>query len=77
MLSNPPVGVEWKKVGKAVRPEHEQKGFDDRIGPGLSRASDGSTLFLMHPLFTMRPAEEGGRRFGIALKGSTVSLHPA
>src|SRR5206468_4322001 len=35
MLSNPPFGVEWKKVEKAVRQEHEQKGFDGRFGPGL------------------------------------------
>ena len=35
MLSNPPFGVEWKKVEKQVRAEHEQKGFDGRFGPGL------------------------------------------
>src|SRR5450759_4500571 len=50
MLSNPPFGVEWKKVEKAVRAEHEQKGFDGRFGPGLPRVSDGSMLFLMHLL---------------------------
>lgn len=56
MLSNPPFGVEWKKVEKAVRQEHEQKGFDGRFGPGLPRVSDGSMLFLMHLLSKMRPA---------------------
>lgn len=35
MLSNPPFGVEWKKVEKEVRAEHEQKGFNGRFGPGL------------------------------------------
>ncbi len=35
MLSNPPFGVEWKKVEKAVRAEYEQKGFAGRFGPGL------------------------------------------
>ena len=45
MLSNPPFGVEWKKVEKAVRKEHEEKGFDGRFGPGLPRVSDGSMLF--------------------------------
>jgi hypothetical protein len=48
MLSNPPFGVEWKKVEKEVRKEHEEKGFDGRFGPGLPRVSDGSLLFLLH-----------------------------
>ena len=72
MLSNPPFGVEWKKVEKAVRAEHEQKGFDGRFGPGLPRVSDGSMLFLMHLLSKMRPAQDGGSRFGIVLNGSPL-----
>ncbi|RQW27239.1 SAM-dependent DNA methyltransferase [Rhodobacteraceae bacterium CH30] len=72
MLSNPPFGVEWKKVEKAVRDEHEKKGFDGRFGPGLPRVSDGSMLFLMHLLSKMRPASEGGCRFGIVLNGSPL-----
>ncbi|WP_454763233.1 type I restriction-modification system subunit M [Cupriavidus campinensis] len=72
MLSNPPFGVEWKKVEKAVRLEHEQRGFDGRFGPGLPRVSDGSMLFLMHLLSKMRPAKEGGSRFGIVLNGSPL-----
>lgn len=72
MLSNPPFGVEWKKVEKAVRQEHEQRGFDGRFGPGLPRVSDGSMLFLMHLLSKMRPAQEGGSRFGIVLNGSPL-----
>jgi len=72
MLSNPPFGVEWKKVEKAVRKEHEEKGFDGRFGPGLPRVSDGSMLFLMHLLAKMRPAVEGGSRFGIVLNGSPL-----
>jgi type I restriction enzyme M protein len=72
MLSNPPFGVEWKKVEKQVRQEHEQKGFDGRFGPGLPRVSDGSMLFLMHLLSKMRPAVEGGSRFGIVLNGSPL-----
>src|SRR5690606_2307139 len=47
MLSNPPFGVAWKKVEKAVRDEHAQKGFAGRFGPGLPRVSDGSMLFLL------------------------------
>lgn len=72
MLSNPPFGVEWKKVEKAVRAEHETKGFDGRFGPGLPRVSDGSMLFLMHLLAKMRPARDGGSRFGIVLNGSPL-----
>ncbi|MCV2438180.1 class I SAM-dependent DNA methyltransferase [Paucibacter sp. DJ2R-2] len=72
MLSNPPFGVEWKKVEKAVRQEHEKKGFDGRFGPGLPRVSDGSMLFLMHLLSKMRPAKDGGSRFGIVLNGSPL-----
>ncbi len=74
MLSNPPFGVEWKKVEKAVRQEHEQKGFDGRFGPGLPRVSDGSMLFLMHLLSKMAPVAngEGGCRFGIVLNGSPL-----
>jgi type I restriction enzyme M protein len=72
MLSNPPFGVEWKKVEKTVRREHEEKGFDGRFGPGLPRVSDGSMLFLMHLLAKMRPATDGGSRFGIVLNGSPL-----
>ncbi|MGJ7529046.1 type I restriction-modification system subunit M [Variovorax sp. GB1P17] len=72
MLSNPPFGVEWKKVEKAVRQEHENKGFDGRFGPGLPRVSDGSMLFLMHLLSKMRPAKDGGSRFSIVLNGSPL-----
>ncbi|HZG21072.1 MAG TPA: class I SAM-dependent DNA methyltransferase [Herbaspirillum sp.] len=74
MLSNPPFGVEWKKVEKTVRLEHEQKGFDGRFGPGLPRVSDGSMLFLMHLLSKMAPVVngEGGSRFGIVLNGSPL-----
>jgi len=72
MLSNPPFGVEWKKVEKAVRKEHEEKGFDGRFGPGLPRVSDGSMLFLMHLLSKMRRAQDGGSRFGIVLNGSPL-----
>jgi type I restriction enzyme M protein len=72
MLSNPPFGVEWKKVEKEVRKEHESEGFNGRFGPGLPRVSDGSLLFLLHLLSKMRPAQDGGSRFGIVLNGSPL-----
>lgn len=72
MLSNPPFGVEWKKVEKEVRREAEQMGFAGRFGPGLPRVSDGSLLFLLHLISKMRPAEQGGSRIGIVLNGSPL-----
>lgn len=72
MLSNPPFGVEWKKIEKEIRREAEQMGFDGRFGPGLPRVSDGSLLFLLHLVSKMRPAPEGGSRFGIVLNGSPL-----
>jgi type I restriction enzyme M protein len=72
MLSNPPFGVEWKKVEKEVKKEHTQQGFNGRFGPGLPRVSDGSMLFLLHLISKMRPAAEGGSRFGIVLNGSPL-----
>ena len=64
--------MEWKKVEKEVRKEAETQGFNGRFGPGLPRVSDGSLLFLMHLLAKMRPAVDGGSRFGIVLNGSPL-----
>jgi type I restriction enzyme M protein len=72
MLSNPPFGVEWKKVEKEIRKEYETQGYNGRFGPGLPRVSDGSLLFLLHLVSKMRPLKEGGSRFGIVLNGSPL-----
>lgn len=72
MLSNPPFGVEWKKVQKQVADEHKQRGFEGRFGPGLPRVSDGSLLFLLHLVSKMRDPQEGGSRIGIILNGSPL-----
>jgi type I restriction enzyme M protein len=72
MLSNPPFGVEWKKIEAAVRKEHQQKGFAGRFGPGLPRVSDGSLLFLLHLISKMRASADGGSRLGIVLNGSPL-----
>jgi type I restriction enzyme M protein len=72
MLSNPPFGVEWKKVQKQVTDEYKFKGFDGRFGPGLPRVSDGSLLFLMHLVSKMRDPRDGGSRIGIILNGSPL-----
>ena len=72
MLSNPPFGVEWKKVQAKVIDEHKQQGFNGRFGPGLPRVSDGSLLFLLHLVSKMRPNSKGGSRIGIILNGSPL-----
>ncbi len=88
MLSNPPFGVDWKKIAGEIKDEHEQKGFDGRFGAGLPRVSDGSLLFLMHLLSKMRPIVNNdketdsssqnssnhnqGSRIGIILNGSPL-----
>ena len=72
MLSNPPFGVEWKKIEQAIRDEFEKHGHGGRFGPGLPRVSDGSLLFLLHLLSKMRPAAQGGSRIGIVLNGSPL-----
>jgi type I restriction enzyme M protein len=72
MLSNPPFGVEWKKIEKEIRKEADEQGFNGRFGSGLPRVSDGSLLFLMHLISKMRPAKDGGSRFGIVLNGSPL-----
>jgi type I restriction enzyme M protein len=72
MLSNPPFGVEWKKVQKSVVAEHQEQGYNGRFGPGLPRVSDGSLLFLLHLISKMRPKSEGGSRIGIILNGSPL-----
>lgn len=72
MLSNPPFGVDWKKIQNHINDEHKDKGFEGRFGPGLPRVSDGSLLFLMHLISKMRPEYEGGSRIGIILNGSPL-----
>ena len=75
MLSNPPFGVDWKKIEQEIKDEHTQKGFEGRFGAGLPRVSDGSLLFLMHLISKMRQPDQGndqGSRIGIILNGSPL-----
>ncbi|KOY62509.1 type I restriction-modification system subunit M [Photorhabdus heterorhabditis] len=66
-LSNPPFGVDWKKVEKTIRDE-QKRGYDGRFGPGLPRVSDGSLLFLLHLISKMND----NSRIGIILNGSPL-----
>jgi type I restriction enzyme M protein len=77
MLSNPPFGVDWKKVEGDIANEHKLKGYGGRFGPGLPRVSDGSLLFLLHLLSKMRDfdpnaKDKNGGRIGIILNGSPL-----
>jgi hypothetical protein len=85
-LSNPPFGVEWKKIEKEIRREAEKDGFNGRFGPGLPRVSDGSLLFLLHLISKMRhtnspptplPNGEGSRKaMARDLTGTLTPLRP-
>ena len=68
MLANPPFGVDWKKVEKAVVAEHENS--NGRFTAGLPSTSDGSLLFLQNMIAKMDP--DGGSRIGIVLNGSPL-----
>ena len=72
MLSNPPFGVEWKKVEKEIKEEADKLGTDGRFGAGLPRISDGSFLFLQHMISKMKPSDNGGSRIGIVFNGSPL-----
>ncbi|MDC9592739.1 type I restriction-modification system subunit M [Xenorhabdus sp. IM139775] len=78
MLSNPPFGVDWKKIEGEINDEHQMKGFNGRFGPGLPRVSDGSLLFLLHLISKMRDSHNvdgtvtHGGRIGIILNGSPL-----
>jgi type I restriction enzyme M protein len=71
MLSNPPFGVEWKKVEKEIRAEAE-RGYGGRFGAGLPRINDGSLLFLQHMLSKMKPVDQDGSRIAIVFNGSPL-----
>lgn len=72
MLSNPPFGVDWKKIESDIKDEHTITGSDGRFGAGLPRVSDGSLLFLLHLISKLRDAADGGTRIGIILNGSPL-----
>lgn len=74
MLSNPPYGVDWKKVQESVAAEHKKLGFKGRFGPGLPRISDGQMLFLLHLVSKMQPTDRNpnGSRIAIVMNGSPL-----
>ncbi len=69
MLSNPPFGVEWKKVAPVIKDEADRLGHAGRFGAGLPRINDGSLLFLQHMISKMKPE---GSRIAIVFNGSPL-----
>jgi type I restriction enzyme M protein len=82
MLSNPPFGVDWKKIESDIQDEHKLKGFDGRFGAGLPRVSDGSLLFLLHLISKLRGADDdvhgstsgAGGRMPVATNGGRIGI---
>ena len=72
MLSNPPFGVDWKRIETEIKDEHTDKGWNGRFGAGLPRVSDGSLLFLLHLISKMHSEKEKVSRIGIILNGSPL-----
>ncbi|MES2299930.1 MAG: class I SAM-dependent DNA methyltransferase, partial [Pseudomonadota bacterium] len=72
MLSNPPFGVDWKKIEKTVHKEHVEEGFSGRFGAGLPRRTDASFIFIMHLISKMKPRDEGGSRIGVIVTGAVL-----
>ncbi len=69
--SNPPFGVEWKKVEQYITDEHQNLGMSGRFGAGLPRVSDGSLLFLQHMISKFKQ-DHGGSRLSIVFNGSPL-----
>jgi type I restriction enzyme M protein len=74
MFSNPPYGVDWKKVQEAVEDEHKKRGHKGRFGPGLPRVGDGQMLFLLHLVSKMQAIKQNpnGSRIAIVMNGSPL-----
>jgi type I restriction enzyme M protein len=71
MLSNPPFGVEWKKIQDFIQDEHSSQGYSGRFGAGLPRVSDGSLMFVQHMISKFN--RDGNRsRLAVVLNGSPL-----
>ena len=71
MLSNPPFGVEWKKIENFIRDEADKFGYNGRFGAGLPRINDGSFMFLQHMISKMKETNNGSR-LAIVFNGSPL-----
>ncbi len=71
MLSNPPFGVDWKKVVSEIKDEANHLGYKGRFGAGLPRVSDGSLLFVQHMISKFNQNGELSR-LAVVLNGSPL-----
>ena len=71
MLSNPPFGVDWKKVASEIKDEANHLGYKGRFGAGLPRVSDGSLLFVQHMISKFNQNGELSR-LAVVLNGSPL-----
>jgi type I restriction enzyme M protein len=71
-LSNPPFGVDWKKVEPEVRLEAADEGDAGRFRAGLPRVDDGQLIFIQHMLSKMAPLENDGSRMAIVFNGGPL-----
>lgn len=71
MLSNPPFGVDWKKVASEIKDEANHLGYRGRFGAGLPRVSDGSLLFVQHMISKFNQNDELSR-LAVVLNGSPL-----
>ncbi len=71
LLSNPPFGVEWKKVESEIRDEASSLGYKGRFGAGLPRVSDGSLLFVQHMIAKFNRNGDSSR-LAVVLNGSPL-----
>ncbi|MCY3870806.1 MAG: class I SAM-dependent DNA methyltransferase [Gemmatimonadetes bacterium] len=71
LLSNPPFGVEWKKVESEVKDEANLLGYKGRFGAGLPRVSDGSLLFVQHMISKFNQNDDLSR-LAVVLNGSPL-----
>ncbi len=71
LLSNPPFGVEWKKVEAEVKAEANTLGYRGRFGAGLPRISDGSLLFVQHMIAKFNTNGDSSR-LAVVLNGSPL-----
>lgn len=71
MLSNPPFGVDWKKVASEIKDEANHLGYRGRFGAGLPRVSDGSLLFVQHMISKFNQNGELSR-LAVVLNGSPL-----
>ena len=73
MLSNPPFGVEWKKVEKEVRDGARAAGLSPAASAPACRASRTARCCSCCTCSARcAPARDGGSRFGIVLNGSPL-----